>query len=110
MLSSEAQKLQSLKDFGYGFNANGQLRQLDAETGAITDVEFKFVDQKHYEALGETITEHVYDLLVENGLHRICLADPGAAFFFSTQKELKNVDKLMIIIHGSGVVRAGQCE
>ena len=29
-------------------------------------------------------------------------------FIFSTLKELKSTDKLMIIIHGSGVVRAGQ--
>lgn len=111
----------SLKEFGYGFNAEGKLRQLDPKTGAVTDKPFEFEvsdsrseNQKHYEELGEVITDYVYELLDEQGLHRIYLPEDfpksKATFIFSTQKELKDVDKLMIIIHGSGVVRAGQCE
>lgn len=111
----------SLKDFGYGFNAEGKLRQLDALTGEVTDKPFEFEisdsrseNQKHYEALGETITDVVYELLDKHGLHRIYLPEgqpeSKATFIFSTQKELKDVDKLMVIIHGAGVVRAGQCK
>ena len=56
----------TLKEFGYGFNKNGQMRQLD-EKGELTEEGFKFevragdksFNQKHYEALGEVITETV---------------------------------------------------
>lgn len=111
----------TIADFGYGFNDKGQLRQLDPETGKVTDELFKFEisnsrseNQKNYEALGETITPFVYQLLEENGMHRIYVPqdqpETKATFIFSTLKELKDVDKLMVIIHGSGVVRAGQCK
>lgn len=111
----------SLKDFGYGFNSEGKLRQLDPENGNLTDEQFVFEvsesrseNQKHYEDLGEAITDYVYELLDQQGLHRIYfpadIPQSKAAFIFSSQKELKDVNKLMIIIHGSGVVRAGQCE
>lgn len=104
----------SLKDFGYGFNEEGQLRKLNPDTGAVTDNPFEFVDQKHYEDLGDSITEYVYELLDGHGLHRISVpknqSKSKATFIFATQKELKEVNKLMLIIHGSGVVRAGQCK
>lgn len=110
-----------MKDFGYAFNDQGQLRQIDPESGKVTDEPYKFEisdsrseNQRNYEALGETITEYVYEMLDLYGLHRIYLPEDQpkskATFIFSTKKELKNVDKLMIIINGSGVVRAGQCE
>ena len=109
----------SLKDFGYAFNTDGQLRQLDPKTGEITDKAFEFEvsnshsdNQKNYEAIGETIEDYVYEMLDNHGLHRIYLpADQPkdkSTFIFSSQKELKDVDKLIVIIHGSGVVRAGQ--
>lgn len=112
--------MKTLKDFGYGFNSEGKLRQLDPATGEVTDKQFNFEisssrekNQKHYEALGETITDVVYELLDKHGMHRIYLPEgqpeEEVTFVFSTQKELKSVDKLMVIIHGSGVVRAGQC-
>lgn len=54
----------------------------------------------------------MYKLLDEKGLHRIYFPEnvpkEKACFIFSTQKELKNPKKLLILIHGSGVVRAGQ--
>lgn len=119
-MSSSVTPKKSLKDFGYGFNSEGKLRQLDSNSGALTDKEFDFdvtgsraENQKHYEALGDAITEYVYELLDGHGMTRIYLPDDQpkekAAFIFSTQAELKDVNKLMIIIHGSGVVRAGQC-
>ena len=64
-------------------------------------------NQKHYEAIGETLTDVVYDLLEKKGLHKIYLPEDvskdKAAFVFSTQKELKDPKKLMVIIHGSGL-------
>lgn len=108
----------TLKDFGYGFTKEGKMRQIDAN-GELTDKPFNFEvsssraeNQANYEALGEVINEYVYELLEENGLHRIYIPDnvptEQATFVFSTMKELKDIDKLMVIIHGSGVVRAGQ--
>lgn len=118
-MSTKADVKKTLKDFGYSFNAEGQLRQLDPNTGELTDKVFQFEvykshseNQKNYEALGEAITSYVYELLDNHGLHRIYLPadqpESKATFIFSSLKELKNVDKLMVIIHGSGVVRAGQ--
>lgn len=97
----------------------GKLRQIDSTTGEFTEKPFEFKisadqqhNQKHYEALGETITEHVYELLEKNGLHKIYIPsnipERDATFVFSTKKDLRNVKKLLILIHGSGVVRAGQ--
>lgn len=97
----------------------GQLRQIDPSTGQCTDEPFEFAvssqrahNQKHYEALGDVITQHVYELLEKNGLHKIYLPsdvpESDATFVFATKRNLKDVKKLMILIHGSGVVRAGQ--
>lgn len=115
MASSTNKK--TLKDFGYGFK-DGKLRQLD-EHGNLTDKPFKFdistshsENQKNYEAIGEVINEYVYDLLIESGLYKLYIPDDlpkeDATFIFSTKEDLKNIEKLILIIHGSGVVRAGQ--
>lgn len=122
MSSTEAGSVKTcLKDFGYAFNDKGQLRQLD-DDGNLTDEPFNFQissshseNQKNYEAIGEVITDEVYKLLDEHGMHRINVplgeTDLSkSTFVFSTKEELVDVDKLMILIHGSGVVRAGQCE
>lgn len=95
------------------------MRQLDPSTGRCTDKPFEFaispehaINQKHYEALGDVITEHIYELLEKNGLHKIYLPtnvpESDATFVFATKRDLKDVKKLLILIHGSGVVRAGQ--
>lgn len=139
-MSSAGKK--TIKDFGYGFNKvrfvavktplkftknlnflsisqDGRLRQLDPSTGNLTDLPFNFQisssqakNQQNYEALGEAITDYVYELMDQNGLTRHYFPESvptnDATFIFSTFKELKPIDKLMVIIHGSGVVRAGQ--
>lgn len=114
---SEEKTIKSLASFGYGFNENGQLRQL--EDGKLTDKGFEFEisesqskNQKHYEELGEVITEHVYELLEAAGLKRVYLDQPESqsSFVFASQTSFKDIDKLLILIHGSGVVRAGQCK
>lgn len=94
------------------------MRAIDKETGALTDQPFKFdvsdnnaYNQKHYEALGETITEHVYQLLLDIGLKKIPIPapeTPNSGFVFGTKSDFSNTKKLLILIHGSGVVRAGQ--
>lgn len=110
----------TLEGFGYGFNDDGKLRQLDPETGKLTDKGFDFniytnatENQEHYEALGELITEWVYERLEQKvGLKRLVVPENAvpeeASFVFSTQERLERPKKLLVLIHGSGVVRAGQ--
>ncbi|XP_059612354.1 FAM172 family protein homolog CG10038 isoform X2 [Phlebotomus argentipes] len=109
----------ALAEFGYGFNEEGKLRQLDAHTGAITDKGFEFAmykehkeNQKRYEQIGEVITDYVYERLEAVGMERLPVpvdpAPPLSTFVFSTAKELNRPEKLLLLIHGSGVVKAGQ--
>ncbi|KAK3862355.1 hypothetical protein Pcinc_031779 [Petrolisthes cinctipes] len=106
---------ETLKDFGYEFK-DGKMRNIETGEG------FKFgvkegdqaYNQKHYEAIGEIITEEVYTLLkTECGLKQLpvpCDAEPSepSTFVFASEDALSNPEKLLILIHGSGVVRAGQ--
>uniref|UniRef100_A0A803XYL3 ARB2 cotranscriptional regulator A n=1 Tax=Meleagris gallopavo TaxID=9103 RepID=A0A803XYL3_MELGA len=71
-------------------------------------------NQKRYEALGEIITKHVYGLLEkECHLKKITLPvdateNEPKSFIFMSEDALTNPDKLLVLIHGNGVVRAGQ--
>ncbi|XP_038076473.1 cotranscriptional regulator FAM172A homolog [Patiria miniata] len=104
----------TLEGFKYAFNEGGQLRH--TETGEPFLFEVKKGDmrynQLHYEALGEVITQHVYKLLEsETNLKRVYLGDSEnelRGFVFMSENALETTDKLLILIHGSGVVRAGQ--
>jgi len=97
----------NLAGFGYGFH-EGKLTKLDSD-GHFTDEGFQFVDQAHYEALGDVIDEEVYSLLEkEGGLDRIHVGPSKPASFIFCSKDYMSSDKLLVLIHGSGVVRAGQ--
>uniref|UniRef100_A0A1L8DAM3 Arb2 domain-containing protein n=1 Tax=Nyssomyia neivai TaxID=330878 RepID=A0A1L8DAM3_9DIPT len=108
----------TLAELGHGFNDEGQLRQLD-EDGVLTDKPFEFKvfpdqqsNQNRYEDIGEAVTDYIYDLLEKKGFVRLPVpidsTPEKGTFVFSTAKDLVNVEKLFIIFHGSGVVRAGQ--
>ncbi|XP_034943131.1 FAM172 family protein homolog CG10038 isoform X2 [Chelonus insularis] len=110
----------NLKDFGYVFDEGGKLRKLDSKTNLPTNEGFDFnvsedaqYNQKRYEALGEVINQYVYELLENEGLKRIPLPRNSNApeelrsFIFACDKAFTN-EKVLILIHGSGVVRAGQ--
>lgn len=94
------------------------MRKIDPESDTLTDSPYEFEvssnhnhNQARYEALGELITDNVYQMLLDAGLHKIYLSSdesPESSFVFGTKKDFKNTKKLMILIHGSGVVRAGQ--
>lgn len=106
----------TLSDFGYAFDKDGKLK--NKETGKP----FQFVvregdhsyNQRHYEALGEVVTEEVYKLLeTECKLKRAPVPhdaskDEPSTFVFISEDALVNTEKLLVLIHGSGVVRAGQ--
>jgi len=128
----------SLKEFGYAFNKAGQLRQLDRDGITVSDRPFVFevkpgdraYNQAHYEALGEVkatnffvpkllmchlqvITEEVYRILeAEGGLERreVVLAGSrnGPRSFVFVSPGFQEKERLQVLIHGSGVVRAGQ--
>lgn len=107
----------TIKDFGYGFNSEGKLRKLN-ETGELSDVPFQFnvsdnhrECQQHYEELGEAITEHVYKLLEKEALIKLPVpidGTPESSTFIFVSKDYDKKEKLVVLIHGSGVVRAGQ--
>lgn len=70
-------------------------------------------NQRRYEALGDVITEHVYELLEQAGLQRIQVpanvpAGQATTFVFSNRHDVHNSRKLLVLINGSGAVRAGQ--
>ncbi|XP_013101033.1 FAM172 family protein homolog CG10038 [Stomoxys calcitrans] len=117
--SKSGQALDKLKDLGYAFNSAGQLRKIDKNTGEISDEPFEFEvfkdhakNQAHYEKLADQIPEIVYDLLEQNGLTRTYIPEQvpseEASFFFTKPEQLEKPKKLIVIIHGSGYVRAGQ--
>ncbi len=61
----------------------------------------------------QVITEHIYDLLqTEGGLNKIMIptdaVEGDARGFFFASPDFEKQEKLMILIHGTGVVRAGQ--
>lgn len=105
----------TLEEFGYHFNEEGQLRNIDTDNG------FNFVEkednhrfnQKRYEAIGDIITDYIYDLLEKQGLKRVSIpvdatSEEPTSFFFQTEDAQSNTEKLLILIHGSGPVKAGQ--
>jgi len=99
---------QSLEDYGYHYDEEGMLRQL--ENGE----KFLFINQKHYEKMGEMIVKDIQERLVkEHGMEEYIIpiepipdGYPTSSFFLS-KGALEN-DVLLILVHGSGNVRAGQ--
>ncbi|KAG6452030.1 hypothetical protein O3G_MSEX007436 [Manduca sexta] len=96
--------------------SNGQLRRIGAN-GKPTDEPFQFIIsgdhqqcQAHYEELGMAVTYYIYHLLeTELKLQKLLVPKncvDGTFIFVS--KEYDKKDVLMVLIHGSGVVRAGQ--
>lgn len=113
----------ALKEKGYAFSPAKKLCQVI--NGSIKE-DSKFVfevkkddrayNQKNYEEIGDIITEFVYGLLESSP---ICLkrrdippASSGSKdiprSFVYVSENFDSCDKLCVIIHGSGVVRAGQ--
>eukprot|EP01119_Soliformovum_irregulare_P009878 TRINITY_DN2378_c1_g1_i2.p1 TRINITY_DN2378_c1_g1~~TRINITY_DN2378_c1_g1_i2.p1 ORF type:complete len:528 (-),score=126.03 TRINITY_DN2378_c1_g1_i2:269-1810(-) len=98
----------SIGDFGYKFDVNEKL--VHAETGE----KFHWVNQAHYDLLGDMIVPYIQQRIVkEFGFQEIRLPshpNPPHAFtnIFVTPDLETNKDKLMLLIQGSGAVRAGQ--
>lgn len=100
--------------------AEGQLRQIDPLTGRLGDKPFEFnyysehsENQKRYDALGDTLTQYIYQVLEEDlELLKMPLPRNGppyrSSFVYISRDFFLNSSKLLVLVHGSGVVRAGQ--
>ncbi|XP_051786145.1 cotranscriptional regulator FAM172A homolog [Erpetoichthys calabaricus] len=106
----------TLEEFEYAFNEKGQLRHTKTGEPFVFNYreDLHRWNQKRYEALGEIITKHIYELLEnECNLKKEFLPvdateNEPKSFIFLSEDALSNPDKLLVLIHGSGVVRAGQ--
>uniref|UniRef100_A0A8D0L5P2 ARB2 cotranscriptional regulator A n=1 Tax=Sphenodon punctatus TaxID=8508 RepID=A0A8D0L5P2_SPHPU len=84
----------TLEEFEYAFNEKGQLRHTKTGEPFVFNYreDLHRWNQKSYEALGEVDATD---------------SEPKS-FIFMSEDAMTNPDKLMVLIHGSGVVRAGQ--
>ncbi|XP_056680636.1 cotranscriptional regulator FAM172A isoform X11 [Monodelphis domestica] len=84
----------TLEGFEYAFNEKGQLRHITTGEPFVFNAreDLHRWNQKRYEALGEVDATE---------------SEPKN-FIFMSEDAMTNPDKLMVLIHGSGVVRAGQ--
>ncbi|KAJ8380550.1 hypothetical protein SKAU_G00013280 [Synaphobranchus kaupii] len=106
----------TLEEFEYAFNDQGQLRHIKTGEPFVFNYreDLHRWNQKRYEALGEIITRHVYELLeTECNMTKEILPvdateDEPKSFIYLSDDALTNPDKLLVLIQGSGVVRAGQ--
>uniref|UniRef100_A0A8C6PD72 ARB2 cotranscriptional regulator A n=1 Tax=Nothobranchius furzeri TaxID=105023 RepID=A0A8C6PD72_NOTFU len=107
---------QTLEEFEYAFNEYGQLRHTKTGEPFVFNAreDLHRWNQKRYEALGEIITEYVYELLEkECNMTKAILpvdaeGDEPTSFIYLSPDALSNPSKLLVLIQGSGVVRAGQ--
>lgn len=116
--NTDSQKMdvaKTLSALGYTFNNNGQLRKIDAN-GQATEEPFQFnvsnqhqECQAHYEELGNAVTEYIYHILeTELNLSKLAVPKDSKGTFIFASKDYDTKEVLLILIHGSGAVRAGQ--
>lgn len=106
----------TLEEFEYAFNEQGQLRHLKTGEAFVFNAreDLHRWNQKRYEALGEIITQYVYELLETkcNMTKTILPVDASAeeptTSIYLSPDALTNQAKLLVLLQGSGVVRAGQ--
>ncbi|TWW60012.1 Protein FAM172A [Takifugu flavidus] len=96
--------------------ADGQLRHTETGEPFVFNAreDLHRWNQKRYEALGEIITLYVYELLEKTcNMTKAILPvdaspDEPTSFIYLTPDALLNPSKLLVLIQGSGVERAGQ--
>jgi len=99
----------SISDFCYKFNDDGILVHTETES------RFQWVNQVHYDLLGDLIVPYIQEQMVKQfGMKEIFLPEkcdlPShvRSNIFVTPDLETNSNKLMLLIQGSGAVRAGQ--
>lgn len=102
----------TLKDYGYHFTAEGKMVDDDGKPFEYTVYETKAENQKRYEAIGDLVTECVYELLEkERSLERVYLpkdSEEEDRSFVYQSKDINTAKRLCVFLNGAGVVRAGQ--
>jgi len=95
---------QTLEQFNYHY-VDGKLVNID------TGLPFHWVNQKHYDALGDIIVRHIQLLMVEEcDMEEIFLPledDDGPKNNIFVSQNVYTCDKIILLIQGSGAVRAG---
>ncbi|XP_037772774.1 cotranscriptional regulator FAM172A homolog [Penaeus monodon] len=105
----------NLAGFGYEFK-DGKLKNIQTGEPFVFAVspDDRDYNQKRYEALGELVQQDVYQLVKrECGMIKASVpinSRPGdpQTFVFLSSDFMTNDDKILIVIQGSGAVRAGQ--
>lgn len=100
------------------FSTAGQLRKLNKNNEPGDEAfQFNICDnhikcQANYEQIGSAITPYIYHLLeTDQKLHKLPVpvdSTPEMGTFVFVSENYNKKDILMVLIHGSGVVRAGQ--
>ncbi|XP_055742006.1 cotranscriptional regulator FAM172A homolog isoform X8 [Salvelinus fontinalis] len=106
----------TLEEFEYAFNEQGRLRHTTTGEAYVFNAreDLHRWNQKRYEALGEIITRYVYQLLETkcNLTKEIVPVDATEeepkSFIYLSADAMSNPAKLLVLIQGCGVVRAGQ--
>eukprot|EP01091_Cochliopodium_minus_P020344 TRINITY_DN885_c0_g1_i1.p1 TRINITY_DN885_c0_g1~~TRINITY_DN885_c0_g1_i1.p1 ORF type:complete len:337 (+),score=100.78 TRINITY_DN885_c0_g1_i1:35-1012(+) len=97
---------ESLDDFNYERNQEGYLRIKG------TNEKFKYITERHYEALGDVIYKDIQNKMkTEFDLDEVKLPIGVQNEAFNNiflSKDALTCEKLLLIIQGSGAVRAGQ--
>eukprot|EP00003_Mantamonas_plastica_P016098 TRINITY_DN2697_c2_g1_i1.p1 TRINITY_DN2697_c2_g1~~TRINITY_DN2697_c2_g1_i1.p1 ORF type:complete len:317 (-),score=114.01 TRINITY_DN2697_c2_g1_i1:112-1062(-) len=105
---NSSEGIEMLKNVGYEYNEEGKLVQIENGEG------FKFIDQAHYDNLGDGVVQYIYDQLESSfGLERVNLpldakeGEPTIPIFRTPEEQAKDCETLLIICQGSGAVRPG---
>eukprot|EP01130_Rhizamoeba_saxonica_P010068 TRINITY_DN4123_c0_g1_i1.p1 TRINITY_DN4123_c0_g1~~TRINITY_DN4123_c0_g1_i1.p1 ORF type:complete len:342 (+),score=60.13 TRINITY_DN4123_c0_g1_i1:47-1072(+) len=93
-----------LADLHYRF-VDGKIQNITSGSS------FHWVNQTHYDLLGDFVTSHIQTLMKEDGYEQIWLPldaqhSPRCNIF--TSPNFHTCNKLIVLIQGSGAVRAGQ--
>eukprot|EP01118_Nematostelium_gracile_P017835 TRINITY_DN7740_c0_g1_i1.p1 TRINITY_DN7740_c0_g1~~TRINITY_DN7740_c0_g1_i1.p1 ORF type:complete len:365 (+),score=109.06 TRINITY_DN7740_c0_g1_i1:70-1164(+) len=103
--NAEAKTLQEL-DYDY----NKELKLINTKTGG----KFEFIDQTHYNLIGEMVVKYIQDKIVSDyDFEEVFIPEQPkkkglVSNIFVSKDALKNPKKLLLIICGTGPVRAGQ--
>lgn len=97
--------------------SDGELKKLIDGVPGDEPFQFNVSDlhqecQVHYEEVGMAVTDYVYHLLeTQEDMMRLQVPKdtvPATGTFIFATKEYDKKDTIMVLIHGSGAVRAGQ--
>lgn len=93
--------------FGYRYDEDWKMKKISKDEG------FTFVEQKHYELLGDVVLSYVQEVMrvkyqqIEVFIPEIPTDGPKCNIFIS-QDFYTNQERCLLLIQGAGAVRAGQ--